>query len=81
LKNAVKDLLYHPIKLIAFHSVRITVNMVLARLQIFVNVMTIMEDLIAIKHAQLENSVNSAQRIVSVKMVHRVIHMMDSANA
>lgn len=75
-----KDLLYHPIKLIAFQFVKIIVNMVLARLQIFVNVMIIMEDLIAIKHVQLENSANSAQKIVSVKMVHRVIHMMVSAN-
>jgi len=45
----VKDLLYRQIKLIVFQFVRTTVNMALACFQIFVNVMTIMEDRIAIK--------------------------------
>lgn len=81
MKNAVKDLLYHQIKLIAFQSVRTTVNMVLACFQIFVNVMTTMEGLIAIKHVHLGNLASFAQRNVSVKMDHRVIRMTVSANA
>lgn len=76
-----KDLLYHQIKQIAFQFVRTTVNMVLAYFQIFVNAMTTMEDLIAIKHVHLENLASSVQKNVSVKMDHHVIHMTVSANA